>query len=139
MHMVRLLHLHVILWELVHDARQIAVHGAEYRHANREVRGPKQRLALRLTLVSQLLLMVREPPCAPRHHLHASRKRPLHVAVRHAGSRELYRHVSAAERLALEVLRVIDVDAAHDVVSALQSYLLYHVAHFTVADECYLH
>ena len=37
MHMVRLLHLHIVLWELIHDFSQVTVDGREDSHADREV------------------------------------------------------------------------------------------------------
>ena len=37
MHMVRLLHLHIILWELVHNLGQISVHSREDGYADGEV------------------------------------------------------------------------------------------------------
>ena len=43
---MRLLHLHVILRELVHDLCQITVHGREDGHTDREVRSPEERLTI---------------------------------------------------------------------------------------------
>ena len=37
MHMMRLLHLYIVLWELIHDFSQVTVDGREDSHADREV------------------------------------------------------------------------------------------------------
>ena len=47
--------------------------------------------------------------------------------------------VSAAKGFALEVVHIVYVDDANDLVAALASNIFYHVAHFTVANQCYFH
>ena len=52
---------------------------------------------------------------------------------------ELDRHVGAAERLAVQLVAVVDVDAGHYLVAAQQRLPLYLMAHAAISYQCYLH
>ena len=97
MHMVRFLHLDVVLWKTVHDTGKIAVHGTEDGHTNREVACPEQRM---LTIARKCLnigFMILHPTRGPTHHLHVMTKGAQVIAVGSRRIGELYGHIGTGK------------------------------------------
>ena len=137
-HMVRLLHLHIVLRELIHDLRQITVHGREDGHADAEVRGPEERLTLAAGL-AHLVAVLLHPTRRTTHHLHALRPGFQVVAIGRLRSRELDGHIGRSKGLRIEVLLVVDVNDTHYLMATVQRDLFDHLAHLAVADQSYFH
>ena len=135
MHMMGLLHLHVVLWKLVHDLCQVSVYCREYRHSDVS---PEQRLSL-LAHTLYVVAVVLHPSRRAAHHLHVLLERPEVVTVGSLRSSELYCHVSRCKCLAFKVFLVVNVDDAHYLMTSFAGNLLYHLAHLAVAYQCYLH
>jgi hypothetical protein len=85
-------------------------------------------------LAAHLLGVVGHPPGAARDDFHAGGETALYIAVGYRWSRKFNGYVSRAEGGTLEILLVVDVDAADHLVAASQGYLFDHTTHFAVAD-----
>ena len=138
-YVVRLHHVHVVLRKLVHDACQIAVHGVEDGYADTEVARPEEGLAFLLAGVTHFLAVFLHPSRRTAHHLHSGRPGFQVVVVGCPGGGELDGYIGTAEGFAAELFLVVYVYDAHNLVTALQGYLLYHAAHFSVSNQCYFH
>ena len=134
MHMMCLFHLHVILWELVHDFGQILVDSTEDSHANGEVGSPEQRLSFLRTHSANIVAMFFHPSCTTTNHLHVVLKGTKIIAISSLGCCKLYRYISTLEGFAIEVLLIVDVDNTHNLMTTAEGYLFYHLTHLAVAD-----
>ena len=132
MDVVDFLHAGIVVGEAVHDAGQIAVHGAEDIDSDREVGTPEQRLPLLAALALNLLRVGGHPARAARDDFHPGFEAALDVAVGNRGRGEFDGDIGGAEGFALEILLVVDVYSANDVVAAVESYLLNHMAHLAI-------
>ena len=132
-------HLHVVLWELVHDFGQILIDGREDRHANGEVTGPKERLLAVLAERLHISLVVFHPAGRAAHHLDIVGKSAQIVAVGSRGVCELYGDIGRRKGGAVEVVLVVDINLTNNLVATLQGDLLDHVSHLAVANQSYLH
>ena len=133
MHMVRLFHLHVVLWELVHDLSQIAVHSREDGHTDGEVRGPEECLALTAGL-AHLVAVLRHPTRRAAHYLHTFCPGFQIVAVGRLRGGKLNGHIGRCKLRALKVLLIINVYDTHDFMTTVDGNLLNHLTHLSVAD-----
>ena len=102
-------HLHVVLWELVHDFGQILIDGREDRHANGEVAGPKERLLAVLAECLHIGLVVFHPAGGAAHHLDVVGKSAQIVAVGSRGVCELYGDVGRRKGGAVEVVLIVAI------------------------------
>lgn len=134
MDVVHFLHASVVLWELVHDACQIAVYSIEDGYADGEIRSPEEGLAFSRAEVLHLLLVCVEPSCGTGNNFDIGSEAAADVVVGNSGRGKFNGDISAAESLALKVLLVIYIDATHNLVTASECYLLYHTAHLAVSD-----
>ena len=78
--------------------------------------------------------MLFHPSCRAAHHLHSLSPRLQVVAVSRLWGCKFNGHVSAGKSLAVEILLVIDIDNAHNVMTTVFGNLLNHLAHLPVAD-----
>ncbi len=86
-----------------------------------------------------IVAVVLHPARGAAHNLHSLGKGTQVVAVGCGRIGKLYGYVSRGESIAVEVFLIVNVDYAHNLVAAVQGYLLYHLAHLAVADKCYSH
>ena len=133
MHMMRLLHLHVILRELVHDLCQITVHGREDGHTDREVRSPEERLTIG-TGLTNLVAMFLHPASRATHHLDAFRPGLQVVTISRLRRSELNCHISRRKCRTVKILLIVNIDDTHNLMTTVAGNLLYHLTHFSVTD-----
>ena len=139
MDMVSLGHLHVVLWELVHDFGQILIDGREDRYANGEVAGPEECLLAVLAECLHIGFMVFHPAGGTAHHLDIVGKGAQVVAVSCRRVCELNGDVGRRKGGAVEVVLVADINLANNLMATLQGDLLDHMSHLAVADQSYFH
>ena len=83
--------------------------------------------------------MLFEPASAARYDLYTGCESLHVVVVGHHGVGELDGHIGRAEGLGGEVVLVVYIDDADNLVSALKGNLLNHLTHLAVTYKCYLH
>ena len=110
--------LNVVLWETVHYLRQILVDGGEDGYADGVVGCPEECLAFLCACLANVVAVLLEPSSGTADNLYAGRPCLEVVAVCHVWGGELYGHLGGGERLALEVLLVVDVYDANDFVAS---------------------
>ena len=133
MHVVRLLHLHIVLRELVHNLCQVTVDSREDGHTYREIRGPEECLTLQASLAN-LITMLIHPPRRATDHLHALGPSLQIVTIGSLRSREFNSHISRCKLRAVEVLLVVDINDTHNFMTTAEGDLLDHLTHLSVAD-----
>ena len=130
---------HVILRAGIHQPGEVFVDGREEGHAEREVGSPKERMpffAARPFHVGTVLL---EPSRTAAHHLHPLFPGFQVVAVSSGGVGKFDGSVGTAERIGVEILRIIHIDNRHYLVATLQGDFLNHVPHLAVAYQSKFH
>ena len=136
--MVNFRHLNVVGGEVVHDFRQILVHGEEDIYADAEVGGVEEGFALFLAFLLDLADTV-QPSGSTRYDRHAYLE-TFHIVIE-SGSRgsKLNRRVGALERFRIYILSVIDIYDGNNLMSSLDGDLLDRFAHFPVTYKCNFH
>ena len=125
------------LWTwCVSSACQVLVDGRKDGHAQAEVAGPEQRLALLGAEAAYVVAVVLQPAGAAGHHLDAGFEGAQVVAVGGLRVGKLYGDVGAPEGFRVEILLVVQVDDAHDFMSTAAGDAFYLLAHFAVAYQC---
>ena len=130
---------HVILRKLIHYSGEIFVYGTEDCNAHRIVACPEKSLASFFTCLFHIIAMLLEPSCAAAHNLHSCFPSPKVIAICRRRSSELNSNVSTCKCLALKVVLIVNVNDAHDLMTATEGNTLYHLAHFPISDKCNFH
>lgn len=139
MYVMSLLELRRVILKTIHYPSQVAVQCPENGDTQTEVAAPEKRFSTFRAETLHLVFVLSHPACAATDYLHIMLKRPHAVVERHMRSRKLDSHIGRAERLAVEILLVVHINDAHNLVTTTPSYLLYHVAHFAVSNERKFH
>ena len=139
MHMMRLLHLHIILWELVHDLCQITVYCRENSHTDTEVRSPEQGLTSFRTHLTDILSMFLHPSCRTTHHLHVVLEGTLVVSVGCLRGSKLNGDICRSKSGRIKVLLIVYVNNTHNFMTTVKGNLFYHLTHLAITYQCYFH
>jgi len=129
----------IILSKLVHYLCQITVDGREDGHPHAEVAGPEKRLAVLFAVTLHVGLVVLHPASGAADHLHVVAESLLIVVKGGCGVGELDGDVGRGECGRVEILLIVDIDDAYNLMATLTGYLLNHMSHLAVAYQCYFH
>ena len=130
---------HVVAGIGIHDTGQVLVDSREDGHAEREITGPEERVALLRTGTAHVGLMVGEPARTSAHHLHALFPSAEVIAVGGGGGGKFDGNVRTAEGVGVEVAEVVCIDNRYNFVATLQGDFFNHVPHLSIAYQCYFH
>ena len=83
--------------------------------------------------------MLLHPTSRTTDHLHTLGPGFQVVAIGCLRSCKLNGHIGRCELWRVEVLLVVDVDDTHNLMAAVTGNLLNHLAHLSVAYQCYFH
>ena len=127
-------HINIVLWKIVHDFRKILVHSREDSNAYAEVRSPEESLTFLRTSLAHVITMILEPCSSAAYHLYASLPSLEVVAVSNCRICELNGNLCRSESLALEILKVVDINDTYYLMTTAEGNLLDHLTHLAVSD-----
>jgi hypothetical protein len=124
---------YVIVGVGIHEFGKVFVDGGEEGYTYAEIGRPEQGVSLCGAELLHLFGVLGEPSGAAGDYLASGGKALLDVVIGNGGSGELNRYVSGAESGGMEVLRVVYVNDAYNLMASVQGNLFYHLPHLAVA------
>ena len=134
MNMVCLTHRHVVGGKPVHNLCQILIHGREDADAQTEIRRPEQRFTSFGTKLFDFIAMFVHPTRTTGNQFHSGFEGFYIIGVGCHRICEFYGNISTLESVRVEILLVIYIDDADNLVSATEGDLFDFLTHFTVTD-----
>ena len=132
-------HINIILLETIHNLGKILVNSFKDSHTNRIVTCPEKSV---LTILAQSLnisLMVFHPTSRTTNHLHVVFECLQIIIISSHRISKLNGYICTLKLWCIEIVRIIDINFTHNLMTTLKGNLLYHMPHLSVAYQCYSH
>ena len=139
MNMMGFHHRNIIVGEIIHNLGQVFVDSRENGYSQTEVGGPEQCLSFFLTQTAHFVTVFSHPSCTSGNHLYTILESFQAIAVSYRRCRKLNGNICRAKSFGRKILTIIDIDDAHNLMSAGKSNFLNLFTHLSISNQCYFH